>query len=81
MAKKIKERVQVRLGDIYRKAVTGDTPPIKGIERIMFTHGTLIVRYRDYNTQSFDCTKDSFFNEKLLKDAIKTINKYISEVH
>lgn len=84
MDKKIKvrkERVQIRLGDIYRKAVTGDMPPIKNITRTTFVHGTLIVRYEDFSTMSFDCTTNLIFDEKKLKEAVKEINKYISEVH
>lgn len=82
MAKKIsKVRMQVRLGDIYRKIVTGDSPEINHIERFTFHAGTLVVKFDNYERKKFDCaSKNGIFDEKLLRNAIKEINKYISEV-
>ena len=80
MAKKI--RTQVRLGDVYRKIVTGDLPEINHIERFTFHAGTLVVKFDNYERKRFDCASENgIFDEKLLREAIKTINKYISEVH
>ncbi len=82
MAKKVKIRTQLRLGDVYRKIVTNDLVEIKHIDKFTFHAGTLVVKFDNYERRKFDCVNNNgVFDEKLLRNAIKEINKYISEVH
>ena len=82
MAKKIKMRTQLRLGDVYRKLVTDELVKINHIEDLRLRGGNLVVKFDTYETNKYHCLDEiGVFNEKLLRDAIKEVNKYISEVH
>ena len=82
MAKKIKMRTQLRLGDVYRKLVTDELVKINHIEELRLRGGNLVVKFDTYERRRYNCLSESgAFDEKLLRNAIKEVNKYISEVH
>lgn len=85
MAKKVKQfkkpRVQIRLGDIYRYIVTGELAPIHRINSIYFKKGTLVLDLDNFCTYTFAVSNENGTqDEKLLRSAIKEINKLILEV-
>lgn len=76
-----KIRKQVRLGDIYRFIVTDKLTPVTGIQSLYFSDGRLVVEY-DFDCRMYDCSgENGVFDETGLREAIKQINKYITEVH
>lgn len=78
---KIKIRKQLRLGDIYRYIVTGDMPPIARVRDVHYFRGKIIVKMDNFSTHEFNCvTENGLQNEKVLRAAIKQVNKFISEV-
>ena len=82
MAKKIKMRTQLRLGDVYRKLVTDELVKINHIEELRLRGGNLVVKFDTYERRRYNCLNENgTFDEKLLRNAIKEVNKYISEVH
>lgn len=71
-----KMRVRLCLKDIYRFIVTELAEPIDGIERWTATINKIFVRYENGRTKTYRAK-----TEKERKEALKIINKYISEVH
>lgn len=77
----IKIRKQLRLGDIYRYIVTGDMPAISRVEYVHFTAGKIVIKMDNYSVHEFNCVSENgLHNEKALREAIKKVNKIISEV-
>ena len=73
---KVKVRVRLCLKDIYRYMAIGHTVDIDGIYKWSATLKSITVVYSNRERHVFK-TKD----EAERRDAIKIINKYISEVH
>lgn len=72
----VKIRVRLCLKDIYRYIVTGLSEPIMGIERWTATEKVIHVKYENGRIKHYKAS-----TEKDRKNALKIINKYISEVH
>lgn len=71
-----KMRVRLCLKDIYRYIVTGLAEPIMGINRWTATIEKIYVEYEDGRLRHYKA-----HTERERKEALKIINKYISEVH
>lgn len=77
----VKIRKQLRLGDIYRYIVTGEIPEISKLESMYFKSGSLIVHVNPFAKYKFNCVNHSgTHDEKALRQAVKEINKILSEV-
>lgn len=74
MVKKI--RVRLCLKDIYRYIVTELAEPIDGIRRWSATTKKISVQYENERQKTYWTN-----TEKERKEALKIINKYISEAH
>lgn len=78
---KTKFRKQLRLGDIYKYIVTGELTPIANLDTICFREGKLFAIVKSCMMYTFDCiTANGTHDEKSLREAVKSINKIISEV-
>ena len=76
-----KPRIQIRLGDIYRYIVTGELTPIHRINSISFKNGNLVVDLDNFCTYAFTVSNENGTqDEKMLRSAVKEINKLILEV-
>ena len=71
-----KIRVRLCLKDIYRYIVTELAEPIMGIARWRATPKAIYIKYENGRTKTYKA-----LTEQERKDALKIINKYISEVH
>lgn len=71
-----KMRVRLCLKDIYRYIVTGLAEPIEGISRWTASEKIISVTYVDGKHREYKA-----YTEFERKQALKIINKYISEVH
>ena len=81
MGKKVNIRKQIRLGDIYKYIVTGELVPIKKVNSIYFKNGELVVDFDNFMVYTFPTTSvNGTHDEKALRNAVKEINKKISEV-
>lgn len=79
---KNKIRKQLRLGDIYRYLFTGELPEIAHIKELYFVGNNIEINYDDFVRFSYNCNgRNGTFDEKALREAVKQINKYITEVH
>ena len=72
----IKMRTRLCLKDIYRYIVTGESVSILGINSWTATKDKIHVKYENFSIKHYKAK-----TEEDRKLAIKTINKYISEVH
>ena len=72
-----KLRTRLCLKDIYRYIVTGDKVEILGLNDFEANRTEIKVMYEGRRRYS----KFKAANEDARRDAIKVINKYISEVH
>ena len=71
-----KMRVRLCLKDIYRYIVTGLAEPIEGISRWTASEKGLSITYENGRHKDYKA-----LTELERKQALKIINKYVSEVH
>ena len=70
------KRVQIRVSDIYRYIVTGETCIIDGILQYIANKQYICVKYEG----SRRYTRYKAYNEDLRRLAVKNINKRIGEI-